>query len=276
MKFGCHISIRNGYYGAAQTALKIGAEAFQYFPKNPRSLKIKQYDRRDAQKCAAFCRKHDIVSIAHAPYPTNLSVPKPELRQPIIESILNDLAIVEDCGSIGLVVHFGSYKNGEPLEGYKRMIDVLNTVLEEWKGNSLVLIENTAGKGSELGTTMEELIKIRQLASHPVKIGFCLDTCHAFASGVWSGDNWNEVMNKGKKIGYFDHLKAIHLNNSMFETGSRRDRHANIPSGEIEVDQMKEFLTSSVVKNLPMILETPASESFTHGNEIAYVKRLVK
>jgi len=276
MRFGCHISIRKGYFGAVQTAFKIGAKAFQYFPKNPRSLKIKHHDRIDAKQCAEFCKKHHIVSIAHAPYPANISVPKPELREPIIKSILNDLQIVEDCGSIGLVVHFGSYKTGEPLDGYKRMIDILNEVLAQWKGKSLLLIENTAGKGSELGTTLEELVKVRQLTDYPEKIGYCFDTCHAFASGLWSGYNWQKVMKKGRELGYFDDLKAIHLNNSMYESGSHRDRHANIPKGKIEVNQMKQFITSTPIKNLPMILETPASDQFTHQDEITYLERLIQ
>lgn len=275
MKFGCHISIRNGYLGAAKTALNIGAKAFQYFPKNPRSLKVKHHDQSDAQKCADFCEAHGIVSIAHAPYPTNLSVPKPELREPIIRSVLNDLEIVEDCGSIGLVVHFGSYK-GESLDGYKRMIDVLNEVLGQWGGKSLLLIENTAGKGGELGLTFEELVKIRDLADSPEKIGFCFDTCHAFASGLWNGEDWNEAAEKGKELGYFDHLKAIHLNNSMYESGSRRDRHANIHNGQIRVKQIKKLITSSVVKDKPMILETPSSEKYTHEDEIDYLKQLIQ
>ncbi|HEX7063887.1 MAG TPA: deoxyribonuclease IV, partial [Bacillales bacterium] len=214
-------------------------------------------------------------SIAHAPYPTNLSVPKPELREPIIDSVLNDLEIVENCGSIGLVVHFGSYK-GEPLEGYKRMIDILNEVLAQWSGTSLLLVENTAGKGGELGTTFEELVKVRQLVEKPEKIGFCLDTCHAFASGLWNGENWEEVEAEGEKLNYFKHLKAVHLNNSMYETNSHRDRHANIHNGYIKVSQMKAFMTSPVVKDTPMILETPSSEQYSHEDEIAYLKQLVK
>lgn len=217
MRFGCHISIRNGYLGAAQTAFKIGAKAFQYFPKNPRSLKIKHHDRNDAKKCAEFCKKHHIASMAHAPYPTNVSVPKSELWEPMIKSILNDLQIVEDCGSIGLVVHFGSYKTGELLDVYKRMIDILNEVLAQWKGKSLLLIENMAGKGSELGTTLEELVKIRQLCDHPEKIGFCFDTCHAFASGLWTGDNWQEVLKKGRKQwwDFTKNEKLIELNTAI-------------------------------------------------------------
>ncbi|TCP31515.1 endonuclease IV [Scopulibacillus darangshiensis] len=274
MGFGCHISIKKGYLGAAEEALKIGAEAFQYFPKNPRSLKVKAYDEEDARRCAAFCKKHSIVSIAHTPYPTNLSAEQTKLND-IIPSVLNDLDIAGACGSIGIVVHFGTYKGDDPLEGYKRMIASLNKILAEWDGDSLLLIENNAGKNGQLGLTIEELVKIRDLVERPEKIGFCLDTCHAFASGLWNGENWDQVVKKGEGLGYFDHLKAIHLNNSIYPSGSRKDRHANIHNGEISVEQMKTFITSKVVKHLPMILETRSNQTYTHKDEIDFLKKIV-
>ncbi|HET7616636.1 MAG TPA: deoxyribonuclease IV [Bacillales bacterium] len=275
MRFGSHISIRNGYYKAAANAKAIGAAAFQYFPKNPRSLQIKRYDRNDAAKCAAFCAENGIVSIAHAPYPTNVAVSDREMREAIICSIVNDLNIVEDCGSIGLVVHFGSHKGLDPIEGYKTMIDVVNEVLKDWSGDGLLLIENTAGKGTEMGTTFDELAKIRQLCDRPEKIGFCLDTCHLYASGYWTGENWEELVEKGTELGYFAALKAVHLNNSTYESGSRRDRHANIHSGKIPEEAMIRFMTSNPIKALPMILETPDSDAYTHQDEITYLKQQV-
>ncbi|MFC7392732.1 deoxyribonuclease IV [Scopulibacillus cellulosilyticus] len=273
MKFGCHISIRNGYLGAAKTALKIGAQALQYFPKNPRSLKIKAFDRHDAESCASFCLENNLASIAHTSYPANLSADFPKSDQ-VVQSILNDLDIAEACGTIGVVVHFGSYKGEDPLEGYKRMIDTLNNILDRWHGDSLILIENNAGKNGQLGTTIEELVKIRQLVDDPEKIGFCLDTCHAYSSGLWNGDNWIEIVKKGQSLGYFEQLKAVHLNNSMYKSGSKRDRHANIHNGYIKEKQMKAFIESPVIKQKPMILETPVTESFTHEDEIAYLKKL--
>lgn len=275
MRFGCHLSIRHGYLAAAEEAFKIGAKAFQYFPKNPRSLKLKSYNEQDATHCAEFCRQHDLASIAHTPYPSNLSTDKPKSKD-IIASVLNDLAIANDCGSVGIVVHFGTYKGDDPLEGYKLMIDSLNDILAKWQGATLILIENNAGKSGQLGLTLEELTKIRELTDRPDKIGFCFDTCHAFASGLWNGDNWKQVVKKGKELGYFEHLKAIHLNNSVYPTGSKKDRHANIKSGEMTVNQMKTFIKSPVVKNIPMILETPSTQIYTHEDEIAYLKKLAK
>lgn len=275
MLIGSHVSIRNGYLAAAQFTHKINANAFQYFPKNPRSLTVKSFDAKDAEHCARFCEQHSIYSIAHAPYPVNLSEADPHLRKVIKDSLINDLEITNACGSIGLVVHFGKFKGADPLEGYKLMIDMLNDILLNWKGTSLILIENNAGQGVRMGTTFEELVQVRKLTDYPDKIGFCLDTCHAFASGLWEGSNWAEVMEKGMELDYFSHLKAIHLNDSVYGCRSYRDRHANIGRGQIGEVNMKELLQSKAVQGLPWVLETPELSGYTHGEEIRYVRGLV-
>jgi deoxyribonuclease-4 len=270
MKFGSHVSIRNGYVGAAKTAFKKGAKAFQYFPKNPRSLSVKEFDHNDAHNCKQFCSEHGIVSISHTPYPTNLSAENDYFEE-TKASLLNDLEISEACGSIGVIVHFGTYKGSDPLEGYKRMIHMLNEVLNAWDQDCLLLIENNAGTKGGMGTTFEELIKIRSLVDQTEKVGFCLDTCHAFASGLWREGSWMETLKTGNELGYFDHLKAIHLNNSKYPNGSKKDRHANLTKGVITIEDLKELILSEPIKELPMILETPDDEGITHDEEINYL-----
>ncbi|WP_078546444.1 deoxyribonuclease IV [Litchfieldia alkalitelluris] len=272
MNLGAHISIRQGYLLAAKTAKDIGGSSFQYFPKNPRSLSVKEFSEQDAFACASYCKENNMSSIAHTPYPTNLSSKGSE-RDKVVASLVNDLEIAEACQSIGVVVHFGVSKNSkDPLEGYLLMIETLNIVCDLWHGKCLLLIENNAGKSGPAGTTFEELVQVRNLVDFPEKIGFCFDTCHGFASGLWTGNNWLEIEEKGTQIGYFEHLKAIHLNNSMYPSGSMKDRHANIHNGHIEKAQMKEFLGSKLLRNLPLILETPTSNNFTHQNEIELIK----
>ncbi len=275
MRFGSHVSIQKGYYHAALTAYEKGAGAFQYFPKNPRSMKVKDFDRNDASRCAEFSGEHGLQSIAHAPYPVSL-IPAPEKEKDIKDSILNDLDIAQACGSIGVVVHFGVYRGDDPLAAYKRMIAFLDDILSEWEGNALILIENNAGKSGPIGTTLEEHAQIRKLCDFPEKVGFCLDTCHAFASGLWTGSNWKEIEKAGADLDYFQHLKAIHLNNSVYPSGSMKDRHANILSGQITSGQFTEFLLSPYLQKLPMILETPASADYSHKQEIIDVRNLLK
>ncbi|WP_257350926.1 deoxyribonuclease IV [Pseudalkalibacillus decolorationis] len=273
MKFGCHVSIREGYFGAAKHALKIGGQAYQYFPKNPRSLTIKEYDREDAKRCKEYCQEHGLDSVAHTPYPTNLTPPAKK-KELVITSILNDLEIADACGSVGVVVHFGSQiSNTDPLASYHVMIDMLNTVLKQWDGQCKILLENNAGKPGTMGTTLEELVQVRSLIDDPKKVGFCFDTCHAFASGLWIGENETEFWEKGRELGYFQELKIIHLNNSKYPFSSGKDRHANIfTGGFIEEKHIKQFVQSSLLSDVPFILETPSDKGTSHEEELKMLK----
>jgi deoxyribonuclease IV len=274
MIFGCHVSIRNGYSGAAKRAAFFGAGAFQYFPKNPRSLSVKAFDRGDAESCKEFCHEKGIVSVAHTPYSTSLT-PTEDKKELTIASLLNDLEIADSCGSIGVVVHFGSQiSKTDPLASYHLMLEMLNSVLSQWNGDCLLLIENNAGTKGALGTTFEELVQIRNLAEYPEKIGFCLDTCHMFASGLWTGENTDEFFAKGQELDYFEHLRIIHLNNSKYPTGSKKDRHANIfQNGLIREEFLKDIVTSSILKHIPFVLETPDDEGITHKEEISLLNK---
>ncbi|MDY0406825.1 deoxyribonuclease IV [Virgibacillus sp. 179-BFC.A HS] len=274
MKFGCHLSIRNGYLGAAKQALAMQANAFQYFPKNPRSLKVKDFDQRDALECQFFCKEQGLESVGHSPYPTSLTPLDEEKRKAVIDSLLNDLHITEACGSIGIVVHFGKeVGHGNPLASYQLMISMLNQILQQWEGNAKILLENRAGVPGSIGTTLEELVQVRNLCDYPEKIGFCLDTCHAFASGLWDGENWDELVEKAKKLDYFSELKAIHLNNCKYPTRLGKDRHAPIfgSNGYIRLNQFDQVIQTPQLQDIPFILETP-KEIIPHEKEIAMLQ----
>jgi deoxyribonuclease IV len=274
MYIGSHVSTKGGYVEAAKLAYSIGANAFQYFPKNPRSLSLKAFNTFDANACAQFCVEKRLLSIGHAPYPLNLAAAG-EQQSVMVDSLLNGLEITNACGSIGLVVHFGKFAGEDPLEGYKNILRVLNKALQEWHGRALILLENQAGEGKHMGTTFEELTQIRALSDYPEKIGFCLDTCHAFASGLWNGDNWSEVEASGEKLGYWAHLKAVHLNDSVYPSGSLRDRHANIGHGFIGRNRFMTLLSSAYVRNIALVLETAKAADGTHRDEIKYVRQLM-
>lgn len=275
IRLGSHVSIRKGYLHAAKTALSIGARAFQYFPKNPRSLSIKSFDKSDAEACAKYCMQHDLLSIAHSPYPTNMAADDSRAKQLIVQSMINDLHITEACGSIGLVVHFGKYKGKDPLQGYKNSLQCLNEVLSEWNGKALLLIENQAGQGTPMGTTFEELVQIRKLSNNSDKIAFCLDTCHAFASGLWGEDDRSEWQDKAEESGFLAHLSAVHLNDSLYPFGSLRDRHANVGKGFIGTNRMMALICEPLLQNIPLVLETPSSLHYSHKQELAFIHEMI-
>lgn len=277
-KIGAHVSIRGGYGHAARSAWESGATCFQYFPKNPRSLKMKPVDRQAAGECAAFCREKGMVSIAHTPYPTNLAAGNSGAasREVMVQSLQNDLEIAEACGSLGIVVHFGHFGGLEPLQGYQNIIQCINDTLISWNGQAKLLIENQAGNHGSEGITLEEMAKVRELSQFPEKIGFCFDTCHAFASGIWNPQMTEELIEKGKELNYWPHLVAVHLNDSLYPYGSRRDRHAPIGQGFIGAENLRKLLLKEPLRHAAVALETEKGPDGTHRKEIADVLKWYK
>ena len=268
MRIGSHVSIRRGFRSAAAHARSLGGGAYQYFPKNPRSLGVKAFDRRDALRCADYCREHDLASIAHSPYPVNLAAEDEAQRERTAASLQNDLDIADACGSLGVVVHFGIYKGRDVLQGYRNIIQCLDRVLSQWEGAAKLLIENQAGDHAFMGTSFEELVNIRSFSRHPDKIGFCLDTCHLFASGVWNGSNGEEWAAKARSIGYFDALTAVHANDSVYASGLKRDRHAAVGQGEIGEAGFRWLLSVPEIRAVPLVLETPETANASHAEQI--------
>lgn len=250
-------------------------KAYQFFPKNPRSLTIKQVDRRDAEACRQFITEHEMKAIIHTPYPVNLAAEDEAVRKATIESILNDLDICDACGALGLVVHFGKYKGEHLLHGYQTIIRTLDEVLSRWHGTALILLENQAGEARRMGTTFEELTQVRSLSAYRHKIGFCFDTCHAFASGLWNGRNSQELLERGLELHYWQHVQAVHLNDSLYGSGMMKDRHAPLGEGKIGLDSLADLLSASFFRDIPHILETPEKKDHKHSQQISRYLRLI-
>ncbi|MCF6093549.1 deoxyribonuclease IV [Microaerobacter geothermalis] len=274
MKIGCHISVAKGLFQAVQRAHELGAESLQVFTKNPRGLRPKKIDYIDAEKGVDFMKELDIQLVAHTPYITNLSTFKEDLWAVTIRSIKEDLHIAETYGAIGAVVHCGKHVGEGEEYGIKRMIETLDVILEEYEGPTKLLLENTAGQGSELGLELETLVSIRESCKYPEKIGFCFDTCHAFAAGQWNGDTFDSFVEKMKETGYLDHLAAIHFNDSKAPFASKKDRHEKIGQGEIGSEALRKFLIHPFFEGLPVILETPVEDEAEYGEEMVYLRQL--
>lgn len=273
IRIGSHVSTRGGYRQAAESAVLIDGDAFQYFPKNPRTLAPKSFSAADAERCKSWCRERGIASIAHGPYPVNPAATL-DAADRMAACTLNDLAIAEACGSIGVVVHFGTYKGQDQLEGYRNIIQWMNRVTSAWHGEAQILIENQAGDHGPMGTTPEEWVQIRSLCDEPDKIGFCLDTCHLFASGVWKPGGWQAFAERARELRVWDILRAVHLNDSLQPQGSRKDRHAPIGAGWIGEDGFREVLATPELRKVPLVLETPTSEGRSHREQIMLARRL--
>ncbi|WP_246258415.1 deoxyribonuclease IV [Kroppenstedtia pulmonis] len=276
MQLGCHISVAKGFYKASRRAWELGAGSFQVFTKNPRGLRPKKLNVEDAEKGVEFCREHQLKVVAHTPYITNLSTPKEDLHEVTVRSIKEDLHIAEAYGAVGAVVHCGKHVGEGVKYGTRRMVETLNEILAEYEGKTRLLLENTAGQGTELGLDIKDLVQIREATDYPEKIGFCFDTCHAFAAGSWNGDTFDELIALMEETGYIKDLVAIHFNDSKVPFGSRKDRHEKIGQGEIGAVALSKFLRCSQLEGLPVVLETPVKDESEYEEEISYLHQLKK
>lgn len=275
MKIGCHISVSKGFFKAAESATILGANTFQIFTKNPRSFKSKQLNIEDAKKGKEYCLENNISVVCHTPYITNLSTPKQDLHEATIASIIEDLQITEAYGSFGAVVHCGKHVGEGVKYGIERMVETLNIILERYDGPAKLLLENTAGQGTELGFDPKSLVEIRSMTKYPDKIGFCFDTCHAFASGQWNGDTLQDFINTAEETGYLDLIEVIHFNDSKAPYNSKKDRHEKIGKGEIGIEALQKLIKYNKFECVPFVLETPVEKEIEYKDEIILVRELV-
>jgi deoxyribonuclease IV len=246
----------------------MGADAFQYFTRNPRSLRnVGTPNLEDAARAKARQAELGIVSVGHTPYLVNLAAPDPELWQASIRTLRDDLPLAAARGTAGIVVHCGKPKDGGSEAGIARMREALDQILEV-DAPTRLLLENTAHQGSEVGYDLEQLLAI--VDGFPVdRVGFCLDTCHAFAAAFMEADDPVRAFNVPE---YLERLGAVHLNDSMFPYGGRRDRHARLGQGAMGVELLCRFLAWDELEQRPVVLETPVDDEREYEPEIAWAK----
>lgn len=272
MKIGCHLSTSKGFEKAVAKAQELGADAFQFFPKNPKSYRPKAIDVELCRRGADAARAAGIQSVAHSPYVTNLSTSDPSLRQLTVASIVNDLEICEAVGADYLVVHCGKHVGQGEVEGRMLMADTADEIMTQYKGPVWLLLENTAGQGSELGQSVDELLAIHQQIQVSNQVGFCFDTCHAFAAGWLSLPDWDEFVEAIGHGEFLQLLKMIHLNDSKTGFGEHRDRHEKLGRGQMGAELLRQFVGHPAFEHLPFLIETPVDDEDEYAEEIRIAK----
>jgi len=274
MRIGCHLSVAKGFAEAVKTAPKLGANAFQYFTKNPRGFRgAKPLNVVDAENGRRLLQELDLVAIGHAPYLINLASPDDELYHLSIQALIQDLAIAEARGTYGVVVHCGKPKDQGVEYGIKRMQQAIQTVLAESSASGvLLLIENTAGQGSEIGTSVDELLAL--VEPFPAeRVGFCLDTQHAFAAGALTREDPRAFAGFSTPE-YLSRLHAIHLNDSKVPFNGHKDRHELIGQGFLGKEAIRQILTDPRLQEIPFYLETPVEHEKDYADEIRVCRAL--
>lgn len=275
MYIGSHISASKGFEAMGKQALKLGANTFAFFTRNPRGGKAKEIDPADVDKLLALMEEHHFGKlVAHAPYTMNLCAAKENVRSFSMEMFQDDLKRMDYLPGNYYNFHPGSHVGQGAEQGIEMIAEALNGALFE-EQTTTVLLETMAGKGSEVGRSFEELRRIIDLVELDDKLGVCLDTCHIWDGGYDVVDHLDDVLNEFDQVIGLDRLKAIHLNDSMNPLGAHKDRHEKIGQGHLGLEAITRIINHPALKELPFILETPNDDE-GYTNEIAMLRKLRK
>ncbi len=271
LKIGCHLSISKGFYEMGKEAVSINANTIQFFTRNPRGGAAKEIDEEDVQKFKELAKENKIENLlAHAPYTLNAAAAKPELRNFAKETMIDDLKKMEYFPGNMYNFHPGSHVGQGVEVGTEYIIEMLNDIIKP-EQTTKVLLETMAGKGSEIGKDFEEIKNIMNKIKLKDHIGVCLDTCHIFDGGYDIVNKLDEVIEEFDQIIGLDKLYAIHLNDSMNECNSHKDRHAKIGEGNIGLEALVKVINHPKLKDLPFFLETP-NDLEGYGKEIKILR----
>lgn len=263
MKFGCHISIAGGIENAPLRAAEIGAECFQIFTKPPQggpSLKISD---SQAELFKKNLKESGIKNFyIHAPYYINLASSDNRAYYGAIKAIRDDLERGSLLGARYVMTHIGSAKDLGTEESFKKVVAAFEKILDEYGGQTKLLIENSAGAGDIIGDSWEEIGAILGGIKNKNLEGICFDTAHAFESGydLRNKTAIDKTMTELDKFMGIEKIKVFHYNDSMTELGSHKDRHADIGKGNIGFEGFWEIIHNSKFSDLDMILETPGDD----------------
>ena len=259
---GAHVSVAGGTGNAPPRAAAIGASAMQIFTKQANRWAERECE---AGECTAFTSAVAASGVtatnAHDSYLINLASPDPVLRARSIDSFAAELRRCRALGLHALVSHPGNYMD-DRASGLRRNADAIVEALEREPGPTLLLLETTAGQGTVLGATFEELAALIDAvpAAHQHRLGVCLDTAHVFAAGYDLVADYDGVWQHFDDTVGFERLKLMHLNDSKAPFGSRKDRHELIAEGAIGAAPFRRIMTDRRLAAVPKVLETPKGD----------------
>ncbi len=261
---GAHESVSGGLHLAFQRIEQVGGESLQIFTRNQRQWRHKPLTDEEIEDFRQARERHpEMIVASHGSYLVNLAAGDRELRRKSIDAFVEELQRCRQLELPYVVLHPGSHGGDGVETGLARFVDALDEALAATAGSStMVLVETTAGQGTGLGGTFEELAAIREQSAYGGRIGICFDTCHAFAAGYDFRDegSYRSTMDEFDRLVGLQHLRLFHLNDSKKPLGSRVDRHEHIGAGHIGREGFRQLLNDPRFAAHAMLLETPKSE----------------
>lgn len=258
---GAHLSISGGLYKALEEAESLGCGALQIFTKNASTWREKTLTEKEIRLFHEAREKTGIRMIAaHTAYLINLAATDPQIRDKSKHALKQELIRSGQLGLPWLILHPGAHMGDGEASGIERIAAAVNEIFDELPDNpTRLLLETTAGQGSALGRTFEELAEMQSRIHERQRTGICLDTCHIFAAGydISDEESYMETMERFDRILGIDNLLVIHVNDAQKPCGSRVDRHAHVGEGMIGDRGFACLLNDKRLAGVPKILETP-------------------
>jgi deoxyribonuclease-4 len=279
MRFGFHISIAGGFSKVAERARVRGCETIQLFSRNPRGWKYDPLDEVEMEVFRASIQSSGLFPVfLHLPYLPNIASLSSRFYSRSIDSIATDLERAGRLGAQYLIVHIGHRLESSEEEGVNAVSQGINEVFKRDKNSVILLLENTAGQGSEIGSTFEQIRAIIDRVDETERIGICLDTAHSYEAGY-------DLSNKEgieRTLESVDHtvglkrLHLLHLNDSKTPLGSHKDRHWHIGEGHIGLKGFRHLINHPAVRHLPGIMETPRTDTVEDLKNMEVIRRLIE
>jgi deoxyribonuclease-4 len=264
-RLGAHLSIGGGLPRAVDRAVATRCEALQIFTKSAGQWRARVLPQ---DEIVLFRRRVSDTGIqpvvAHNSYLINIASAAPSLRAQSQAALEEEYDRAEALGLLGLVMHPGSYTTGTEAEGLRLIASGLGRLLAARRRSSaLILLEHTAGQGTNLGHRFEHLAAIIELLDGSPRVGVCLDTCHLLTAGydIVSAEGYERTFQELDRLVGLDRVKVFHLNDSKKPCGSRVDRHEHIGKGCLGLEPFRRLLNDARFAGLPMLLETPKLET---------------
>lgn len=259
---GAHVSSAGGVDTAPARAAAIGATALQLFTKTPNQWREPAIDDETRESFRAEMERTGIrVALSHDSYLINLATPDRTLSTRSVKSFIAELSRCESLGVAYVVSHPGNYMDDRD-KGLTRNAANYTRCLNEVPGNVMVLLETTAGTGTALGSSFEELAELRARIPEPARsrVGFCVDTCHVYSAGYDLVNRFDEVWDTFERVLGLQLLRCMHLNDSRTPFASRRDRHELIGEGSLGPAPFRRIMTDPRFSHVARIIETPKGD----------------
>ncbi len=266
MVLGAHMSISGGVDKALDRAAELDMNALQIFSQNVRSWKTRTLEEDEIERFKENREEYGIVYVViHTSYLLNLASPRDELWEKSKRGLVEEIRRADSLDIPAINTHIGAHTGSGLDAGISRLVAALREIekTDEFQNSkTAILLENTAGAGTTLGSDFEELGRVLSQLDEPDRFGVCVDTCHGFAAGydLGSAEGLGAALDEFDSAVGLDNLKLLHLNDSQGELGSNKDRHDHIGQGEIGDKGFRAMINEPRLVGVPLILETPKEE----------------